>query len=117
MEWPMIRLFGLPILAWVPRSRYFMADPVPDAYQLPRRLPRKAIVLVEDDGRMKWAAFDCPCEKHHRLLLNLDRKRHPGWQLSTNQHVSFSPSIDFHSDEFRCHYFIQNGQVQWAKSS
>lgn len=85
------------------------ADEVPD------RLPRNGVALVAASGRTKWIVFDCPCRTGHRIMLNADASRLPRWRLDRAKHLTVFPSIDFHGNKKRCHYFIRGGRIVWAK--
>lgn len=85
------------------------------ADEIPNRLPRNAATLVADRGRVKWIVFDCPCRAGHRIMLNADPDRRPRWVLHHPGPLTISPSIDSRVDGRRCHYFIRNGRVEWAK--
>jgi hypothetical protein len=103
----------LPFRAWRTVGRVESADEVPD------RLPRNGSVIVVSGGLPKWIVFDCPCRKGHRVLLNTDPGRHPAWAVSRSWRgkLSISPSVDFHDGARRCHYFVRNGRIIWAKDS
>lgn len=104
--------------SWLPRRRYFIASRVDAADLIPARLPRRAAVIVENNGRPAWIAFDCPCRRRHRLLVNLDSHRRPLWKLvAGSQHLSLAPSIDVIDGGERCHFWIHNGRVKWTHST
>lgn len=104
---------------WLPLRPWRIIGTVEAADEIPDRLPNKAIVMVVSAGRPKWLSFDCPCHTGHRILLNIDQGRRPAWSLSgyPRRPLSISPSIDYMDDQKRCHYFLRNGQIQWAKDS
>lgn len=89
------------------------------ADEIPEELPRNAAVLVQTQAKKKWIAFDCPCRNGHRIMLNLDEGRVPYWQLTVAPfgRLSIAPSVDSHFGFRRCHYFIRNGRVIWAKDN
>lgn len=92
---------------------------VESADEVPERLPRNGIVLVGSHGRLKWVAFDCPCRADHRILLNVDSGRRPFWQVTKDHagRLTVSPSVDAMNGRSRCHYFIRDGRILWAKDS
>jgi hypothetical protein len=100
--------------AWLPHRRFFVAGEVGAADEIPKRLPRKAVVLVSQAGRATWAAFDCPCKRRHRLMVNLDTGRKPYWRLAATSGVSLSPSIDTRDHGIRCHFVLRSGRAQWV---
>jgi hypothetical protein len=112
-----MKRLGLGLLARLPRRRFFIADEVDTPGDVPERLPRKAMVLVRQPSRPMWLAFDCPCERGHRLLVNLDSRRKPCWKLyDKSRRVSLSPSVDYRGPAYRCHFLIRDGRVRWFGS-
>jgi hypothetical protein len=89
---------------------------VADADRVPERIAHRRAVLVGDGGSMKWLVFDCPCGRGHRVMLNLDWHRKPAWTLRSQRPLSIRPSIDDHSVA-RCHFFIRDGRVRWARDA
>ena len=85
-----------------------VADEVPD------RLPHKGVVLIGEQGRESWAAFDCPCRTGHRLLVNLDQERHPFWRVVSLKPLTIFPSIDDMTSSRRCHFTVRGGKVRWT---
>jgi hypothetical protein len=104
---------------WLPFRRARIVGRVESADEIPDRLPRNGAVIVVSGGLIKWIGFDCPCRKGHRVLLNTDPGRRPAWTVSTSPTgtLSIVPSIDFHEGQRRCHYFVRNGRIIWAKDS
>jgi hypothetical protein len=100
---------------WIPRRAWRLVLVVDEADEIPTRLPRKAAALVGPDANPKWVAFDCPCRRGHRVMLNLDRRRRPSWTLVTRQPLTLHPSIDDHGID-RCHFFVRAGTIAWAPS-
>ena len=81
---------------------------------VPDRLPKKGVVLIGAPGHTTWAAFDCPCGRGHRLVVNLDRSRYPFWSLDSLKPLTIRPSIDDITLERRCHFFLRGGRIAWA---
>jgi hypothetical protein len=98
----------LPWRKWHRVARVNAGDEVPD------RLPRRGVVLVGPAEHPTWAAFDCPCGRGHRLMVNLDKTRIPAWRVESLSPLSLRPSIDDITPERRCHFFISNGKITWA---
>ena len=98
----------LPWQAWRIVGQVDAGDDVPD------RLPAKGIVLVGAPGSATWAAFDCPCRTAHRLMVNLDRARHPFWNVDSLKPLTICPSIDDITLERRCHFVVRSGRIYWA---
>jgi hypothetical protein len=90
---------------------------VDSADEIPERLPRHAAIIVGSVNRIKWLAFDCPCGAGHRVLINCDAERRPAWSvmLSSYGRLSIAPSVDQVNQGRRCHYFVRNGKIIWAK--
>lgn len=101
---------------WIPVWRWRILGSVEFADEIPDRLPRHGAVLVGSPQFPKWIAFDCACDRGHRILLNTDHVRRPAWRLAATKPLSIWPSVDY-DGERRCHYFIRDGKTQWAKDS
>lgn len=99
---------------WIPIFRWRIVATVDDADEIPVKLPLRGATLVGTLKQPKWIAFDCPCGKNHRLLINLASSRSPFWRVLNEFPLTLSPSVDFHG-KIRCHYFITNGVTVWAK--
>lgn len=100
---------------WLPVFSWRVVAVVESADDIPARLPRNGVVLVGQVTKPKWLAFDCPCRTGHRILLNADRSRHPYWLVTPDGKLSIRPSVDYHDAKRRCHYFIRNGRIEWAR--
>ena len=81
---------------------------------VPARLPYRGVVLIGALESATWAVFDCPCRTGHRLMVNLDRTRHPLWRIDSRKPLSMRPSIDNITPERRCHFTIRSGKTRWA---
>lgn len=101
----------LTLLPWRIVANVEYADEIPD------KLPRRGAVLVSAGKRQKWIAFDCPCQLHHRIMLNLDSTRYPYWRVRRGKkdRLTISPSVSSHENDSYCHYFIREGKVTWAR--
>ena len=84
------------------------------ADEIPEKLPRRGAVLVGTRRHPKWIAFDCPCRKAHRIMLNTDRSRYPYWSTNVKGPLTISPSVDYHEGKRRCHYFVHKGRTVWG---
>ena len=102
------RSLPLPWRPWRVIGQVAMGDEVPS------RLPYKGVVLVGKPGSETWAALDCPCQRGHRLMVNLDRSRKPVWSVDSLKPLTLRPSIDDIRHERRCHFYMRNGKVKWA---
>jgi hypothetical protein len=99
----------------LPRRKWRLVLLVDEGDEIPERLPRHAAVLVGPAEQPKWIAFDCPCRRGHRVMLNLDRRRLPAWSLVSHRPLTLSPSIDDYAMG-RCHFFLRQGKIKWAPS-
>ena len=107
------------LIAWwrslpLPWRRWRIVERVGAADEVPERLPQRAVVLVGAPESPSWIVFDCPCHSGHRLMVNLDRTRHPFWRIESPRPLSIRPSIDNISLERRCHFTIRGGKISWA---
>ncbi|MEI9424196.1 DUF6527 family protein [Mesorhizobium sp. Cs1299R1N1] len=102
---------------WLPIWRWRVVGAAESADEVPDRLPRNGVALIGDVNRTKWIVFDCPCRTGHRIMLNADPSRRPYWTLNQVVRLTISPSVDFKGSQRRCHYFIRNGRIAWAKDS
>ena len=108
---------NIPLWEWLPPFRWRLIASAEAADEIPQRLPRNAAVFVGSPASPKWIAFDCPCHRGHRIMLNLDGSRFPKWKLSSDSRLTLFPSIDVIYRGRRCHYFIQAGRVRWVADS
>jgi hypothetical protein len=82
---------------------------------VPHRLGRRQFVIVGLQERPKWAVFDCPCGRGHRLMLSLQQSHRPHWRLKLGgDGPSLWPSVDSVA-EYRCHFWVRDGRVHWAR--
>lgn len=104
---------------WLPFQGWRSVGMVESADEIPDRLPPKGAVLVGSPQHVKWVAFDCPCGRGHRIMLNTDPARRPTWQVAAGspRRLTIAPSIDYRGDDRRCHYHIRDGKTAWAGDS
>ena len=98
----------------VPWRRWRIIDQFDAGDEVPERLPNRGVALVGPPESPTWAVFDCPCRSGHRLMVNLDRTRHPYWRVETRKPLSIRPSIDNVTPERRCHFIMSGGKVSWS---
>jgi len=101
---------------WLPRRRYEVLGSVDAADEIPDRLPRRGLVVVQAEDTPTWVAFDCPCDRRHRLLMPLGVGPGHRWRLTDNRYPSLKPSVDSFDAGRRCHFFLTEGRIQWAGS-
>lgn len=98
---------------WIPRPTWRVVGRVGDGDEIPDRLPKRGVVIAGTPAQPKWVAFDCPCGRGHRILVNLDRRRRPVWSMVRADPLTLKPSIDYGSAEHRCHFVLQGGKIKW----
>ena len=101
---------------WLPFWRWRVIGVVESADEVPDRIPRNGVALVGNADHTKWIVFDCPCRTGHRIMLNADQARRPHWTVNRTARLTISPSVDYQGNR-RCHYFVRNGRIEWAKDS
>ena len=107
------------LIAWwkslsLPWRTWRVVGQVSAGDEVPVRLPDKGVVLIGPPEGATWAALDCPCGNGHRLMVNLDRSRHPTWSVASLKPLSIRPSIDYITPERRCHFIVRDGRISWA---
>jgi len=81
---------------------------------VPDSMPRHQLVVVGDEQLPKWAIFECPCGRGHRLEVNLSPRVRPYWKIRLDPRgPSLKPSIDSVAP-YRCHFWLRDGRVQWT---
>lgn len=98
----------------LPWRRWRVVTRVDAGDEVPEELPARGIVLVGPPNNPTWAAFDCPCRRGHRLMVNLDPSRHPSWRILTTKPITLRPSVDDITPERRCHFIMDAGRIKWA---
>jgi hypothetical protein len=101
---------------WWRRKRWQIAACVNAADEVPASIPHRRAILVGTTSKPKWLVFDCPCGREHRLMLNLDRARHPRWTITHGNPLSLRPSVDAHNAARRCHFVMRDGRINWTSN-
>jgi hypothetical protein len=104
----------LRLIDWLPRRRWRVVAWVDAADEVPTRLPRRGAVIAGPESEPHWLVFDCPCRRGHRVMLNLDPRRRPIWRITQTQPLTVRPSVDDHTSERRCHFFVREGRINWV---
>ena len=107
------------LIAWwqslpIPWRAWRIVVQVSAGDEVPAQLPHRGVVLVGAIEKETWAVLDCPCQTGHRLMVNLDKTRHPFWRIDCRKPLSIYPSIDNTTPECRCHFTIRRGKIRWA---
>lgn len=100
------------LLYWRRRKADLTAISVGD---IPERLPKRHGVITGTAEYPKWIVFDCPCERGHRVMLNLDPAHRPQWRIDQAYPLTLSPSVDERSLVGHCHYVVRKGRVTWIE--
>src|SRR5688572_25940487 len=100
---------------WIPLHKWRIGVIVDAADEVPERLPVRTAVLIGTVSSPKWIAFDCPCGRGHRILLNVDDSRSPQWSVRAASPLTVWPSIDAEHQFRRCHFILRNGKVTWVR--
>lgn len=116
----MVRLIEnkIPWWQWIPIFRKWRIVALVDAAdEIPETIPKKGVILVATQNKVKWIAFDCPCKIGHRIMLSLDKNNCPCWKIENMKKLTIWPSIDYINENAstRCHYIIKNGNINWVK--
>ncbi len=99
-----------------PWRLWSVASTVDAADEIPAEIPKRRAVLVSSGGRFTWIAFDCPCGRGHRVMLNLDPRRRPSWNVQDTVLLTIHPSIDDRTSGRRCHFNLRAGRVRWSRN-
>jgi hypothetical protein len=88
---------------------------VPRMSAIPADIGRN-VYVVEKAHQRAWVVFNCPCERGHRLVVNLSRNRRPCWKLSVRKGLaSLWPSL-WLKEQCRSHFWIRRNRIYWAIS-
>lgn len=86
-----------------------------EADGLPKRLPRRDLLLLRDAGENWSIGMRCPCGCGQRIELPLLAEVKPRWNLRVDQRnrPTLSPSV-WLRDGCRSHFFVRNGKIVWV---
>jgi hypothetical protein len=88
---------------------------VDEPADVPDEVQRQTLVVIGGPAYAKWAVFECPCGRGHRLMLSLQRGHRPCWRLNLDgRGPSLSPSVDSVA-RWRCHFWLRDGRVHWVR--
>lgn len=84
---------------------------------LPKRLKRRTLYIVRDDGFLEQAAMLCPCGCGRVLHMNLLPDERPCWSFTLHEDGtgSLHPSV-WRKTDCKSHFWFRRGRVQWAAS-
>jgi hypothetical protein len=101
---------------WLPRRSWRVVGLVAEADFVPRRVPKRGLVIVGSRSDPQWLVFRCPCGAD-RVMLNMNPARRPTWRAKTFEPPSIRPSVDTVHRGRRCHYLLTDGRIDWVGSS
>lgn len=86
----------------------------PSAATMPDQINRHVLAIAGDPPA--WAVMECPCGHGHRLQIRIRPHRTAVvWKLTSDHGApSLYPSVDFDSNERRCHFWLDSGRVRWV---
>lgn len=82
---------------------------------LPKRLPRRNLVLACDDGEDWCVGMRCPCGCGDTIELLVIKEAKPRWDIAVNAkgQPSLSPSV-WRKTGCRSHFWLRRGRVEWC---
>jgi hypothetical protein len=82
---------------------------------LPKRLPRRDLVLARDDGEDWCVGLRCPCGCGDILELLVVAEAKPRWEIVIDNRgkPSLSPSI-WRKTGCHSHFWLSKGRVRWC---
>ena len=85
---------------------------------LPKKLKRRVLYVVQEDGILEQAAMICPCGCGEVLHMNLLPDERPCWTLTQhkNRTVSLHPSV-WRKKKCGSHFFLRDGRIQWCTAA
>lgn len=82
---------------------------------LPKRMPRRDLVLARDNGEDWCVGMRCPCGCGHVIELMVIPEAKPRWDVRVDgkKRPMLSPSI-WMQKGCRSHFWLRAGQIQWC---
>lgn len=83
---------------------------------LPKRLRRRALYVVQEDGFHEQAAMICPCGCKRVLHMNLLPDERPCWRLTEHEDgtATLHPSV-WRKKECGSHFWLWHGRITWCR--
>ena len=83
--------------------------------ELPARLPRRDILLANDDGEPYVIGMRCPCGCGRRLEMIVSSDITPCWKVSVDAQArpTLDPSVHVRDGCFS-HFWLRKGRVRWC---
>jgi Family of unknown function (DUF6527) len=99
------------VVHWiVPPYRTLMVEE-----SLPKKLKRRTLYVVREDGFEEQAAMLCPCRCRRVLQMNLLQDERPCWRLIRHMDgtASLEPSV-WRKRDCGSHFWFRHGRVEWC---
>ena len=83
--------------------------------ELPSKLRKRRLYIVEEDGFEEQVAMLCPCGGGHVLHLNLLPDERPLWCVTRHEDglATLHPSV-WRQKDCRSHFWFRHGRVIWV---
>tara|TARA_Y100001938_G_scaffold149719_1_gene237605 strand:+ start:870 stop:1205 length:336 start_codon:yes stop_codon:yes gene_type:complete len=97
--------------AFLPRRRLVVID----GDVLPKKLPRRNIVLLRDGGEDWSVGFRCPCGCGRTIELLLIEEARPRWNYTVESGglPTLHPSVWLKTG-CKSHFWLRRGRIQWV---
>lgn len=84
---------------------------------LPKKLKKRTLYVVEEDGYEEQAAMLCPCGCGRILHMNLLPDERPCWKITHHKDgtSTLKPSV-WRKKDCGSHFLFLNGHVHWCLS-
>jgi hypothetical protein len=84
---------------------------------LPKKLKRRTLYIVQEDGFQEQAAMVCPCGCRSVLHMNLLPDERPCWRVTRHSDgtASLQPSVSRQKD-CMSHFWFRHGRVEWCRA-
>jgi hypothetical protein len=85
---------------------------------LPKKLKRRTLYVLQEDGFEEQAAMLCPCGCRRVLQMNLLRDERPYWHLTRHEDdtASLQPSV-WRKKDCGSHFWFRRGRVEWCQGA
>ena len=82
---------------------------------LPKRLPRRNLVLAREDKEDWCVGMRCPCGCGDTIELLVIKEAKPRWDIAVNAkgQPTLSPSV-WRKTGCRSHFWLRRGRVEWC---
>ncbi|MGK5076537.1 DUF6527 family protein [Janthinobacterium sp. ZB1P44] len=82
---------------------------------LPARLPKRDLVLLQDDGENWSVGFRCPCGCGDTIELPLLHNVKPRWDIRVDarRRPTLAPSV-WKTTGCKSHFWVRDGKIVWV---